>query len=140
VTSGEEETPTPTWRVVDVNDLPWAHLPFKCRWKRDVAASHCDSFGDFIRSLTPAQIAECEYHVGTDWVIAAHVACELVEAGTTTPDDFSSAAAGHDACTGWGIVSFRSHPIFLNGDELGNGQHRVCAMKLADVARCPIEN
>ena len=35
------------------------------------------------------------------------------------------------------LWSFFAEPIFCSGNSLGNGQHRVCAMKLAKVPRCP---
>jgi hypothetical protein len=113
-------------------------LPFKCRWKQEFNASGIESFGDFVRTLTPAQIAECRYHA-TDWMTAARVAVELVEAGATD-DDIDAAAEAHDPCTGYAIASFWAEPIFVDGRRLGNGQHRVCAMKLAGVPQCPIED
>ena len=43
-----------------------------------------------------------------------------------------------DAATTWAVWSFIEEPILWNGgDCLRNGQHRICAMKLAGVARCP---
>jgi hypothetical protein len=44
-----------------------------------------------------------------------------------------------DPETGWAFWSFFREPIFVSGDRLGNGQHRVCALRLAGVERCPIE-
>jgi len=29
----------PIWRVVRVDELPWQHNPFRCRWKREFDAS-----------------------------------------------------------------------------------------------------
>ena len=37
------------------------------------------------------------------------------------------------------LVSFFSKPIWINGSELGNGQHRSCAIRLSRVVRCPVE-
>lgn len=130
---------TPAWRIVRVDDLPWAHNPFRCRWKKEFDATGTGDFGAFVRGLAPDELAECPYHDGlTDWVEAARVAVELVEAGGPDPGDGYEPAETHTGCTPWAIVSFFAYPIHLDGDRLGNGQHRVCAMKVTGVERCPI--
>ena len=130
----------PVWLIALVSDLPWADNPFRCRWKTQFDAAGTSDFGEFVRGLTPEELAECPYHDGsTDWVEAARVAVELVEAGGPDPVDGYVQADTHTVCTPWAIVSFFAEPIFIDGDQLGNGQHRVCAMKLAGVERCPIE-
>jgi hypothetical protein len=47
--------------------------------------------------------------------------------------------AGENQDSGEALWSFFREPIFVSGDVLGNGQHRICAMKLARVPRCLIE-
>jgi hypothetical protein len=54
--------------------------------------------------------------------------------------DLASKEAGLDKCTAWAALSFFVEPIFIDGHRLGTGQHRVCAMKMAGAARCPIED
>jgi hypothetical protein len=89
---------------------------------------------------TAEQVAECRYHhASTDWVAAAGVAVELVQSGRTGRYDPYTAAETHHEATACAIVTFFADPIFVSGTEIGNGQHRICAMKLAGVARCPIE-
>jgi hypothetical protein len=132
---------TPVWRIVPVDTLPWAHNPSRCRWKHEFAASGLGSFGDFVATLSDEQIAECSYHCRTDWATAARIAVQLVEAGTISEEDVDAAVEGRDACIAWGVSSFFfEEPIFVSGDKLGAGQHRVCAMKVAGVPYCPVRD
>jgi hypothetical protein len=39
----------------------------------------------------------------------------------------------------WAAVRFFREPIWVDGKRLGNGQHRVCAMKVSGVRRCLAE-
>ena len=75
------------FEVRDVADLPWPHDPFKCpfRSRFGEAARAVDTFEErqaaiaaVAHSLTPAELAECDYHA-TDWVTAADVAVAIVE-------------------------------------------------------------
>ena len=105
-----DDGPVPAWRVVQVDDLPWPHLPFKCRWAKSFEAAATDDFGEFVQALTAEQVAECDYHdASTYWVVAARVAVELVESGRIDRDDPYAAAEEHDH--GRRARSWRSLPI-----------------------------
>jgi len=137
------------WSIVAVDSLPWAHHPFRCRWAArferltpDDApeAERRAAVRDLALSLTPAELAACPYH-DADWRMAAETAVALVESGDTSIEALERIVASLrlDGNTAEALCSFFSDPIFVAGDGLGNGQHRVCAMKLADVPRCPVE-
>jgi hypothetical protein len=117
-------------RIVDVGSLPWPHLLFKCRWR--------DRF--VLASEAPAALTECPYPA-IDWHAAAAAAVALVEAGDASTAAIARAARERklDPDTSEALFNFFADPIFCSGESLGNGQHRVCAMKLAKVPRCPIE-
>ena len=105
--------------------------------RRAILGSAFESF-----AADDRKVKSCEYH-RPDWTKAAEVACSLVERGLTGDMhafDLASKEAGLDECTRWAALSFLVEPIFVDGPRLGNGQHRVCAMKMAGVERCPIEN
>jgi hypothetical protein len=140
---------TGRWRIADVDLLPWPHCPFKCRWyerfrilaPEETPIRECQAVArDLARSLSSAEIRQCGYH-RFDWQRIANAAVALAESGDTSAEAISKAVASHeldddDAMELWMLFG---HPIFLAGASLGNGQHRVCAMKLAGVQRCPIE-
>ncbi len=96
-----------------------------------------------IRSLSEAQVRHCPYH-RPDWTVAARLAIDWWrERGREDQlNDFALAVADVtlSAATRWAAESFFAEPIWINGQTLlGNGQHRVCAMKLASVPRCLVE-
>lgn len=95
---------------------------------------------DLALSLTPAELAECPYHQA-DWHTAAAAAIKLAQAGDSSGEALAAAIATQqlDSATAEALHSFFAEPIFVSGDGLGNGQHRVCAMKVARVPHCPIE-
>lgn len=137
------------WEIVEVDSLPWPHHPFKCRWterfERVLAAGapeseHRAAVRDLALSLTPAELAACPYH-DADWRAAAAAAVTLAKSGDTSCEALAAVIASQemDDSTAEALCSFFKDPIFLSDDGLGNGQHRVCAMKLAQVPRCPIE-
>lgn len=141
--------------VVKVAILPWPWGPFKCRFKerfdRLAAAANPEDeaarsaiFATMVSELSAAERQQCRYHQ-TNWTIAAGVAV-TAWCGKVSPDDaqfedlVTHAGGGPDE---WlGASSFFSEPIFLQPADpptLGNGQHRVCAMKCAGVEHCLIE-
>jgi hypothetical protein len=92
-----------------------------------------------VLGLTPTEVAACAYHE-PDWQRAADTAVALVErTGELTFQDLDEAGRSTDDKTRWAFYSLKFDPIIWHGgDGLVNGQHRVCAMKLAGVSRCPI--
>lgn len=139
--------------IADVASLPWPHGLFRCPHTRLPQASAREpEAGDDekgqafveagVRSLSKAQVQLCPYHC-PDWKVAARLAIDWWrDCGREGRlEDFALAAADAklDAATRWAAESFFVEPIWINGPLLGNGQHRVCAMKLADVPRCLVE-
>jgi hypothetical protein len=94
-----------------------------------------------VLGLEPSQVTACGYH-WPDWHLAAATAVALVEQTGHLPwDALDEAAASMDDETRWAFYSLRMEPIvWAGGERLVNGQHRVCAMKLAGVPRCPIQS
>jgi hypothetical protein len=138
--------------IADVASLPWPHHPFKCphkhKFEAAVPTADKDRWENWqphveaaIRSLPEDQIRLCPYH-RPDWKLAAEAAITgWQECGS---DDASVAAEFLSKIklpdeTGLAAWSFFADPIWINGPLLGNGQHRVCAMKLAGVPRCLVE-
>ncbi|HEU5061740.1 MAG TPA: hypothetical protein VFT79_01150 [Solirubrobacterales bacterium] len=95
-----------------------------------------------VRSLSKAQIRHCPYH-RPDWNVAARLAIDWWRdrgrEGRLEDFALETADAKLDAPTQWAAGSFFVEPIWINGSLLGNGQHRVCAMKRAGVPRCLVE-
>lgn len=143
----------PFWRVVPVSELPFPFHLFRCPFvERHVDALHAvrtnpeeystpdqcaRAFRLFVDDVG-TEIADCPYHL-PDSHRAAQRALEAVR---RDPDGFDVSADtnGLDDETEWAAWEFFAHPIFISGDRLGNGQHRVCAMKCAGVREIPIED
>lgn len=137
------------WSIVAVDSLPWPEHPFRCRWasrfervapENATEAERRTAVRELALSLTSDELAACPYH-DADWHQAAEAAASQVESGDTTWEAIEAviASARLDQDTAEAFRSFFTEPIFVANDTLGNGQHRVCAMKLAKVPRCPIE-
>jgi hypothetical protein len=150
--------------VVPVADLPWAHHPFRCPYSAEFEAAVPEplvppgrgtpervyEFSEaarhpyiaaFALSLTAEQLHRCAYH-RPNWKWAAAAAVAAFERGIVPePGEISQAVrvAGESDETAEAMWSFWREPIFLNGPLLGNGQHRMCALKLAGVRRYVIE-
>ena len=150
--------------VVAVAELPWAHQPFRCAYSAEFEAAvpepvmphdrdtpECvHQFSQaarhpyiafFARSLSEEQLRRCEYHrPNWKWAAAAAVAAFERDIRPEPGEVVQAArAAGESEETAEALYSFWLEPIFLNGPVLGNGQHRMCALKLADVPHCLIE-
>ena len=151
--------------VMSVAELPWAHHPFRCRytagfdaavpeprvphgsatpeWVPEFSEAARHRFvAAFARSLSAEQLRRCAYH-RPNWKWAADAAVACFERGVRPePGEVIHAArtAGQSDKTAEALYSFWREPIFLNGPILGNGQHRMCALKLAGVPRCLIEH
>jgi hypothetical protein len=139
--------------IAEVSSLPWPNGLFRCPNAQLLKPSapegdaddveKCQAFvEEGVRSLSQAQVRHCPYH-RPDWKVAARLAIDWWrERGREgQPDDFVLALAENklSAATRWAAESFFAEPIWINGPLLGNGQHRVCAMKLAGVPRCLVE-
>jgi hypothetical protein len=146
----------PTWRVVDVQSLPFPKHLFRCPFELehlgcvaaagDVPDRYRRAFERFVSAMGP-RMRECEYHQA-DWPLATEAALRAVKSGAAADGGVKLAAelaaVGEppDSLTAWMAWSFFDEPIWVQGQDgpLGNGQHRVCAMKVAGVTRCPIRD
>jgi hypothetical protein len=137
------------WTLMDVDALPWPHHLFRCRWAhrfgeatKDAATeAECRSNVRAVASaLSEEEVAACEYH-SAQWNVAADIGVELVRNGDTSWTAISRAQQAHglNDATAQALLSLFADPIFLSGESLGNGQHRVCALKLSRARRCPVE-
>jgi len=137
-------------RIVEVADLPWAHNPYKCAFADDFKATapadidfddSREYFASFAAALPPEQVQTCRYHAA-NWHVAAEAAIRVWHDNAPDVDTEVERllAAGESEDTVEAMCSFYWEPIFVSGARLGNGQHRVCAMKLAGVPRCLIED
>ena len=73
-----------------------------------------------------------------DWHRVAGRAVQVVEAGHNHPPDEVCREIGAEL--GWHLRYLFVEPIFVSGARLGNGQHRVCAMKAQGMPLVPVEN
>jgi hypothetical protein len=138
------------WSIVAVADLPYPHHLFRCEWQDlhkqlvteegDDSAGRRRAFERFVTEIGAAGMASCPCHEG-DWTEAARVATEIAASGMADFIDAIDArlAAGADAKTMSAVLSLSDEPIWINGDRLGNGQHRSCAMRAAGADTCPVE-
>jgi hypothetical protein len=140
---------TSGWSILSVATLPYPCDLFRCPRRDEYLALTRDPESQAVLASAFQSFAadgskspSCKYH-RPDWTKAAEVACSLVELGHAGDmHEFESACkkAALDDCTAWAACSFFDEPISISGHTLGNGQHRVCAMKTQGVARCPIED
>jgi hypothetical protein len=138
--------------IADVGRLPWPHGLFRCANKHIFEAALPDADKDrsescqvyveaTARSLSESQIRLCPYH-RPDWNLAARVAIDgWRDCESDDPSDVADALNQANLAdeTLWAAESFFIEPIWIIGPSLGNGQHRVCAMKLAGVRQCLVE-
>ena len=141
------------WRVVPVNALPFPFHLWKCPFEQrhlraletvgadpdDYAnPEQCSNAFDIFVADLGAEIVACPYHL-PNWKLAAERA---IEATTRDPHDAITKLAIEDLDneTEWAAWEFFAEPIRLDGNRLGNGQHRTCAMKCAGVLAAPIED
>lgn len=140
----------PVWRVVPVSTLPFPFHLFRCPFEQqhlralelvgvdpddwETPEQCASAFELFVADLGP-HVAECPYHL-PNWKLAAQRAVEAVR-----PDGSNAEIDLHglDEQTEWAAYDLFVEPIFIDGDRLGNGQHRTCAMKCAGVAAVPIQ-
>jgi hypothetical protein len=139
--------------VAKLASLPWGHGLFNCKYSqlfesavRDVPPDREELGQPLVeavaRSLSSDQLRRCPYHP-PDWKLAAEVAIECWQNREPFDDFFAIeealARADLPGESRWAAESFFVQPIYLDGPFLGNGQHRICAMKLAGVDRCLVE-
>lgn len=143
------------WRVVPVVALPFPFHLFRCPFverhlraleavgaQRDDYATpeQCSrAFRLFVTDVAE-ELTTCPYHQ-RDWNLAAERAIEAVRRRQSEGGSRVTAETeGLDHETAWAAWEFFAEPIWISGgDRLGNGQHRVCAMKCAGVLEAPIE-
>ena len=145
--------------MVSVDQLPSPHHLFRCPFarehKRCVAAVGESSAGlavafDRFAAAVAPRTWQCDYH-HADWETATAAAIAALDdaAPWASSRALASVAAeiagarGGDEMTMWMAHSLFADPIFLMRSDLpalGNGQHRVCAMKIAGVMRCVIDS
>jgi hypothetical protein len=127
--------------IARVEDLPWGHHPFRCalldasaQWPIELDEGQA-KFEALVSGRSDAEVNQCPYHQA-DWRQAADLAVyawrHQVWPDSTTFDELvddhhleeGTIAAAH---------SLFVEPIAYTATELMNGQHRVCALKLASV-------
>lgn len=142
------------WRVVPVASLPFPFHLFRCpfveRHLRALKAvggrpddyatpEQCSRAFRLFLTDVAAELTTCPYHQ-PDWNLATERAIDAVRRGPIDAGSWVTAETqGLDHETAWAAWNFFAEPIWINGDRLGNGQHRVCAMKCAGVLEAPIE-
>jgi hypothetical protein len=141
------------WRVVSVESLPPPHwlwkqaCPLRPEYEQIVAETpegpdrYRRAFERFLAECGE-RMHECEYHE-PDWSLIAGIAVEAVESGADDPlEEAERLAAAHGLSDEWieWLGWLLLDPVFTidRGRKLGNGLHRVCAMKAVGVKRCPI--
>lgn len=140
-------------QAVTVDELPWAHDPFKCDhaarfhevrkgYPHDV---EYDTLAGrrFFLGLHAEHFASCSYHA-RDWAAIADASIVLLGqlTPTSTFHDVLDVATGllpegPDRVQLWGLFF---HPIrwFPGSEQVSNGQHRTCALRAAGAARCAV--
>jgi hypothetical protein len=136
--------------VIAVESLPFPFHLFRCPFEGDhlraLAASGARSGEratplqlarafEVFRSDKGVELATCPYHT-PNWSLAAERAASAVN-----PDGSHREPATHgfDEDTAWAAWSMFFEPIYLDGERLGNGQHRTCALKCANAVAVPVE-
>jgi hypothetical protein len=141
-------------RVVAVEELPGPWNPFNCLYHErfELLSVHlgagayrerAETFARMVNELTQAERDRCPYHV-TNWSLASEVAircwqrclppgnerfADLVRRAGEGPNEIDAAQ------------SFFFFPLSWQPGEatVGNGQHRICALKCSSASRCLVE-
>jgi hypothetical protein len=138
-------------RVVPLSVLPWPHNLSECayagrvggiaRTYPDVGGADQVAHAELFTRLTPADMAACPYHQA-DWAAIAAAAVQLAgEDSLETARDRAESWPGMSEGDRRGLVSLFWEPVsWDDGDDgLTNGQHRLCALRAAGAAACPVE-
>jgi len=131
------------YRIIDVNTLPYPHLPSACQFYPEFTTIEKNQVGPrdeyavgrrFVEALTSLDLTQCRYHPG-DWRAIADVSVQLVEA--LGPDAAASeyCQASANCLTNkrdqrW-LASIFQDPIVIGGGGYTNGQHRGCALRFS---------
>jgi len=138
-------------RPVAASQLPWPHGLFKCPYAdraTHLAATYPKGHGttahaELFTQLRKDDFAACPYHQADDWGAIADAVLAFAAAqrdsGDEPVDRSAYAAPLSDRDRGW----FRS---LINGrirwdtgaQHLTDGQHRLCALRAADVTVVPV--
>jgi hypothetical protein len=150
----EEHDPLAELTVIAVADLPFAHGPFRCRWKERFETVR-DAYppdsrerqavgAQWFLTLTDDDLAACSYHAA-DWRRVAETATEILRglAPEQTMDDVLTAIEGRlgeSAEAGW-CRSLFVDPIVCHRDTthgVTDGQHRSCALRASGAGLCVV--
>jgi hypothetical protein len=141
----------PIWLIVQVATLPFPFHLFRCQFEQEhlhalrragadpdegPSPEQCATAFELFLTDIGSAVSACPYHE-PDWNLATERAVQAVR-----PDGSHAEIklAGLDEGTQRAAFDLFAEPIFLNGDRLGNGQHRTCAMKSSGVSSVPIED
>jgi hypothetical protein len=136
-----------------VANLPWPWNPFKCQFADDFRkrvegqelsdTSRAEQFELLMQGRSPDEIGTCRYHQ-TDWPLVASIAVELHR---SVPNlnyrDIEDGILGAGG-TQSEVEAAKSLWIFPivwtpGAETVGNGQHRICALKTAQVELVLVE-
>ena len=139
--------------MVPVELLPWPHNPFKCGLRGQLLQMYPDfeqledaerqhAFQQFISTRDAADFVACSYHDG-EQPRAAAVAAQLLNDGVDCESrwDVADALPNERPEFITMVCDFFSHAAIRwdgQSSQLSNGQHRVCALKVAMVPTCVI--
>lgn len=145
------------FRLLDTSALPGPHDLFKCTFRNRYDALVGERQRE-TRAVTLARheavriwtqqglepLAACPYH-DVDWRLAAEIACATLAEATDNHQDLADVVIARNdlpPAVRCAAASFFYDPIVLNsrGDEIVNGQHRICAVLAAGAARCVIDD
>jgi hypothetical protein len=140
--------------TVRVEDLPVPQHLFRCRYadrSRELADRYEDEAdpgragGEFLAMLTSEEAAQCPYHQ-VDWKTVAALSVAVlarIQEGQRQQRAIAAVSRRHELSVedAWALGSLFWDPIHwsFTSDELGNGQHRVCALKRSDAEFCVVE-
>jgi hypothetical protein len=138
------------WTTIEVDALPYPHNLFRCRWKQEWKAAWHELgepedqpglrrvFERFVDRVGGARVRQCPYHE-PDWPRVAELGVKLTASGHKPADaELFAMVDGLGRDEAWALMALFDEPMFLNGEQLGAGQHRSCAMRLTGASRCPI--
>jgi hypothetical protein len=149
-----EPEPDPLARlaVIAVSDLPWAHNPFRCRWKdrfetvRELyppdAREHQVVGAHWFSTLGAEDLAACSYH-DADWRRVADTSVEVLRglAPDAVLDDAIAAVdkrLGDSAEAKWCRSLFLDPIICHPGRGVTDGQHRSCGLRASGPPLCVV--
>jgi len=139
-------------QIVPVAELPWAWNPFKCAHRAKFCAAlpadlEADQrppyFAAMVQGLTQPELEACPYH-NCDWALAAAMTVWCFQYRVDPHGEQVSKRVAEQG-GGWpelkAISSLFLRPIVWSPQSptVSDGQHRVCALKVAGAERCIVE-